>query len=302
VAALVVFHGSVALAFAVAFGVSAATQLFNPAVSSLVPDLVAEDEIVTANSALWTAAVLAQIVLAPAAGILIATAGVAPAFAVNSISFTLSALVLRGLGGDGPSVGGDWRSLSGGFQAVRRHPLLRRLAVVQGLAALSAGATSGLLVVLAADWLHVGPSGFGILLAAIGVGAAAGPLLLRSRIRPGIRRWLFGPFLLRGAVDLILAGVPNAAVAAVALGFYGVGTSTGMVAYQSTLQTEVSSDVRGRVFVFFDVVWNVARLLSLGFGGAIADAIGIRVVYAIGGVLLIAAAGLGSLGRASAVK
>ena len=49
----------------------------------------------------------------------------------------------------------------------------------QVAAAFSAGATSGLLVVLAADWLRIGPAGFGLLLAAIVVGAATGPLLLR---------------------------------------------------------------------------------------------------------------------------
>ncbi len=48
------------------------------------------------------------------------------------------------------------------------YPLLSRLAVVQVLASLSAGATGGLLVVLADDWMGVGASGFGFLLAAIG--------------------------------------------------------------------------------------------------------------------------------------
>lgn len=75
-----------------------------------------------------------------------------------------------------------------GVQAVRADPLLTRLAVVQVLASLSAGATSGLLVVLAERWLDVGPSGFGFLLASIGAGAATGPLLLRRFVRAGNKR------------------------------------------------------------------------------------------------------------------
>lgn len=79
VSVLVVSHSTVATAFAVAFGLSAATLLFNPAAAaSLVPEVVEDDELVAANSALWTTAVASQIVLAPLAGAVIAAFGSAP--------------------------------------------------------------------------------------------------------------------------------------------------------------------------------------------------------------------------------
>jgi hypothetical protein len=142
-----------------------------------------------------------------------------------------------------------------GWNAVRRDSLLGRLAAVQVLAALSAGATSGLLVVLASERLHVGASGFGILLACIGVGAALGPTVLGRFIRPGHRGWLFGPYALRGGVDLALAASTSPVLAGGALGLYGVGTSTGMVAYQSSVQARVPAATRGRTFALFDVLW-----------------------------------------------
>ncbi len=293
VAALAVVHGSLALAFVVAFGISTGSVLFNPAASSLTPELVEDDELVTANAALWTVAVIAQIAFAPVAGLLIATIGVGPAFAINAASFVGSALLLRRLdAGTRPATiaARSWEAITAGAAVVRTHPLLRRLALAQLLAALSAGATSGLLVVLASDSLHVGPSGFGLLLGAIGIGAAAGPLLLSTRIRPNQRRWLFGPFAVRGAVDFVLAGVSSPVAAGGALALYGVGTSTGMIAYQSTLQSEAPTQTRGRVFALFDILWNGARLVSLGIGGVMADAIGVRSVYVLGGVLLSAAA------------
>ncbi len=48
--------------------------------------------------------------------------------------------------------------------------LLRALAAAQALAALSAGATSALLVVLAAQRLHASGGGYGLLLAAVAAG------------------------------------------------------------------------------------------------------------------------------------
>lgn len=121
-----------------------------------------------------------------------------------------------------------WSGVVEGIHTVRRYPLLARLAVVQVLASLSAGATSGLLVVLAERRLGVGPSGFRLLFAAIRIGAAMGPLLLRRFVRPADRRWLFGRYGVRGGVDLTLAAVTNPVMAGAALGIYGVSTSTGM--------------------------------------------------------------------------
>jgi predicted MFS family arabinose efflux permease len=54
--------------------------------------------------------------------------------------------------------------------------------------------------------------------------------------------------------------------------------------------------VRGRVFSFYDVVWQSARLLSIGLGGVLADKVGISAVSLLGAALL-AAAGMLGLGR-----
>ena len=290
---------SVVVAYSVAFGLSALTQLFNPAVSATLPDVVEADELVDANAALWTVAVLVQTILAPLAGLLIAAYGTPLAFSLNAASYLVSAALLSTLRAGrarGALPGGGWRAMAEGARAVRRHPLLARLAIVQVLAALSAGATGGLLVVLATRRLGVGPAGFGVLLGAIGLGAALGPLLLRRFIRAGDRRWLFGPYAVRGGVDLTLATVSTPVAAAPVLVLYGIGTSTGMIAYQSTLQREVPSEVRGRAFVLYDMLWNASRLVSLGAGGALADLLGVQVVYLIGGVLLLAAWAVGWTG------
>lgn len=296
VAALAVFDSSLALAYVVAFGLSCGTVAFNPAASSLLPDVVDDDDLVDANAALWTVAVLAQIVLAPTAGVVIAAVGVPAAFGINAASYVISALLLVGLRTGrtaAPRTQSGWAAMSAGISAVRSVALLRRLAIVQVLASLSAGATSGLLVVFAADRLALGPSGFGLLIAAIGIGAALGPTLFRTRIKPGDRRWLFGPFAVRGGADLALAATTSPLLAGAGLAAYGMSTSTGMVAYQSTLQTAVPAEVRGRAFALYDVLWNAARLVSLGLGALLADTIGIRAVYVVGGLLLLAAAAVG---------
>jgi MFS family permease len=283
-----------AAVYAVAFGLAAGAVFFNPAAASVLPSVVADDELVAANSGLWSAAVISQIALAPLAGTVVAVWGVAPAFLVNAASFAVSAFALAGLRSPrllAPLAAGRWRQqLVDGARLLTRVPLLRLLAITQLLAALSAGATSALLVVLAGRRLHVGPDGFGLLLAAIGVGAAIGPLLLaRLTSNPRQPALVFGPYLLRGLVDQVLGATRSLPLALGALTAYGVGTSTGMVTYNALLQTEVAAEARGRVFAGFDLLWQTGRLTSLGLGGIAADILGVQAVYQLGGALLLIA-------------
>jgi MFS family permease len=294
---LAVFGHNLAVIYAAAFGLSVGTAFFNPAAASLLPSVVDRDDMVDANSALWSAAVFSQIALAPLAGALVAFAGAGPAFLLNAASFVVSAALLRGLPLAVSTSGAPRRRMADvaeGLRIIRSSRLLNTLAGVQALAALSAGATSALLVVLAERHLHVGAGRFGLLIAAIGVGAGLGPLMLRRLIadprRPAV---LFGPYLLRGGVDLALSATSNFGLAMAALGVYGVGTSTGMVTYNSLLQTTVPDRLRGRVFAFYDVVWQSSRLVSIAAGGMLADAFGIGAVYVFGGALLFAAGALG---------
>lgn len=297
-ASLAVWHGSPLAVYAAAFGMSVGAVFFNPSAGSVLPALVRRDALVAANSGIWTAAVLSQVALAPLAGLVVTVFGYGPAFAVNAASYAVSAVVLRGLvvPGQVPRLQRRrlWTEARDGVRALTGHRLLRALAVGQLLAALSAGATSALLVVLAEDHLGVSGGGYGLLLGAIGIGAALGPLMLLRLIRdPSRPLFVFLPFGLRGVVDLVLAAVTSLPAAAGALVVYGVGTSTGAVTFNSMLQAETPDHVRGRIFATMDVLWQGGRLVSLGVGGVLADQYGIQVVYYLGGALLLAAAATG---------
>src|SRR3546814_15611364 len=111
--------------------------MFNPAAGSLLPDIVSDDEVVAANSAMWTAAVTGQIALAPIAGFVIAAWGVEVAFAINAATFAASALLLTWLRAGrtraDPEVPGR-PGVPGRARAGRATPPPARLAVGQVLA------------------------------------------------------------------------------------------------------------------------------------------------------------------------
>jgi len=304
--ALALWHDSTPVAYAVAFGLSVGQVFFSPAAQSLLPSVVADDELVAANSGIWTAAVISQILVAPVAALLAVNVGFGPAFAINAVSFALSAAVLRGLREPARApavhVSSIFAHARAGLAALAALPLLKALALGQFLAALSAGATSALLVVLAQDRLG-GGQGFGVLVAAIGVGATLGPLLLLRRITdPRRPLFVFGPYAVRGLVDLVLTVVTTVPLAAGALLFYGLSTSTGNVTFNSLIQFRVPEDLRGRAFSGFDMLWQTGRLFSLLGGGLLADAVGIRAVYLLGGLLLLFAATVRSIAARTAAR
>jgi hypothetical protein len=79
------------LGICAAFAMSAASAFFSPAAGAALPALADEQELIAGNSGIWTAAVISQIVLAPAAGAMVAALGYGPAFWVNAASFAASA-------------------------------------------------------------------------------------------------------------------------------------------------------------------------------------------------------------------
>ncbi len=111
---------------------------------------------------------------------------------------------------------------------------------------------------------------------------------------------MFGPYAVRGLVDLVLATVTSLPLAAAALVVYGLSTSTSNVTFTSLVQSRVPDQLRERAFAGFDMLWQTGRTLSLLGGGLLADLAGTRAVYLLGGLLLLAAAAVGAAGARAA--
>lgn len=279
--------------YAIVTLLTAAGTFFNPALSATLPTLLDADDLLAANSVSWSTGRFVQIIGAAVALGVIETVGAEAAFVFNACTFLVSALLLLLL----PVPPGrkvearGWRGFvldaREGLRFARRDRFVSRLVVVQALASLSVGATSALLVVLAQEHYHLPPGGFGSFILAIGVGALIGPFLLGLLARDYRHpRWLFGPYVIRGIGDVLLAVATAPPLAWLLLFIYGLNTSSGMVVYQTWVQRQVPDAMRGRVFTWLDVVWNVMKVISLGLGGWLAERMSVEVVYYIGGTML----------------
>ncbi|TMB81452.1 MAG: MFS transporter, partial [Chloroflexi bacterium] len=84
------------LVYVLAFAVATVSILFRPAKNAIVPLVVDEPDLVTANSAITVTETLADLLGYPAAGLLVAALGslIGAAFAVDSATYIVSALLL----------------------------------------------------------------------------------------------------------------------------------------------------------------------------------------------------------------
>jgi len=303
-----VFASNVTAIYALAMLIAIATTFFRPTVQAVIPAIVKENELLAANSVAWSTEQLVQIIGSAIAGGLILFIGPKAAFVFNAGTFLFSALMISTM--QVPEVSlpesekKGWRLYLGemrdGLKYALKDAFVSRFIIVQMIASLAVGGTSALLVVLSQKHLKLAPAGFSTLLLVIGIGALLGPFLLGLFTQNYKNmKLLFVPYVIRGIGDILIALVASYPFALFLLFVYGLNTSTGMVVNNSIMQSTVPDRVKGRVFTLMDMAWSIMEIASIGLAGLLADAIGIRAVYYLGGSLLIFAGilGLVLLGR-----
>jgi MFS family permease len=294
-AAALALEPKFSVALVVAAVLALGTSWFSPTSGALIPRLVDDEVVPSANALQWTAGVALQLIAAPVGGLLFTAASARIAFAVNAVSFVISAVILADLPAQRAlaAATGPWRQLPEALRAVATVPVLAPLLVMQGLAALAVGATSALLVVLAESAYGLGGTGYGAWLAVVGLGALVGPLVVPLVARVDPRRTVPGAYVVRGVGDVGLGLLGNGAAGGAFLFVYGLNTSSGTVSFQTLVQKAVPAGLRGRAFALLDVVWQSGRLISIAIGGALASLVGIRALFVAGGCLLLLAGALG---------
>jgi dTMP kinase len=112
--------------------------------------------------------------------------------------------------------------------------------------------------------VHAGPSGFGLLLAALGTGVAVGVLTLSSVQRHLPKRRIF-PLAVTGAGAALMVGasMSSLALTMVFIGVMGVCAGAVYVVGFTILQEGVEDDLRGRIFATLYTLVRFCLLLAL---------------------------------------
>ncbi|MFI5914412.1 MFS transporter [Dactylosporangium sp. NPDC051541] len=212
-----------ALLLALTFALGCGMAMTNPTYQAVIPELVPRDQLPSAAALGSISVNLARAVGPAIAGVLIAHTGVAAVFGLNAATFLAFAVVLflwRRPRADDPAHRPEpfLAALRAGGRYVRHSPALRRFLLRIQLFVLPAVALWALLPVFASQRLHMGAGGYGLLLAALGVGAVLGALVLpRLRTALSDNQMLAVGSLIYAAALAAVALVHVPAVAVIAL-------------------------------------------------------------------------------------
>ena len=290
---------------------------FNPAESALLPRLVGEERLVSANALNALNDNLGRLVGPALGGVLYATGGLGTLIVVDAASFVVSAGCIAAIRATTRPERSDvtsnqtsairrvldeWRA---GLHLIRGEPALGTIFLAFSIGLLGEGTFEVGIVPLAVTVLGGGAEVLGLLLSAQALGgivAGAGIARASAVVAP---RLLFGGGLIGiGLIDLGLANAahltpPGVSPLVLASGFMvlaGFPAVASFAAGNGLVQSLTPDVFRGRVFGALEAVSGVATLLGLALGGLAIDSVGVVPVLSVGAMMWIAG-GLVALAR-----
>lgn len=283
------------MVLAAALGVIAAFDI--PLRQSFIVDLVGKDDLMNAI-ALNTSVFNASRVLGPVvAGLLIGPLGVAACFFINGLSYLAVLGGLLAMTAPRSAVRGPWSSTWTDLREIvvfiHASRLVRTLIGLTAVLSIFGFQLVTLMPVFARDVLAVGATGYGMLMASLGIGAMCGALgvaVFSRRIRKG-------PTMLVGGtafgVLVALFGLSPVFALSLALGaLTGFAMIVNNALTNTMIQTAVPDALRGRVMGLYSFVFVGMAPLGAFQAGWVAEHFGAPVAVGIGGVISAAAVGV----------
>ena len=273
------------MVLAVGFGIVNAFDI--PARQAFLVDLVGRDDLMSAialNSSMFNAA---RIVGPAVAGVLIGAAGVAMCFFLNGVSYiaVIASLLAMRLPPFAPRPAtAAWEGFRAGVRFIRSDARVLALVVLVAVFSVFGFPFLVLMPVVARDVLHTNARGYGVLMAAVGVGAMLGALALATRGR----RVRQGPALLEGGAAfgvllVLFATARTFATALLLLALAGCAMIVTTALANTMLQTIVPDELRGRVMAFYAFVFVGMAPLGAFQAGLLAEHTTAPFAIAVGG-------------------
>ncbi|MFG3064993.1 MFS transporter [Streptomyces sp. NPDC048231] len=274
---------------------TAAATFDQPARQALIPAMVPRERLVEAFALLNPSRELAILVGPAFAGVLIAVGGPGTVYVFDAVTYAALVVVLALLRVPPLAGGGERRSLLGslreGVRYVAERPVVWQLMGLD-MTATVFGAYRVLLPAFAADVLHVGATGYGLLSAAPSAGALIGSVWVFRLVRTARA----GRIVLWGtaAYGLVVVGLaqsrtfPVAVAMALAL---GAADAVATTVRHAAVQVETPDELRGRVSAIYQMCSRGGPAIGDSVMGLAAGALGPVLALTLGGLVPAAVSG-----------
>jgi MFS family permease len=287
VATIVTGNVNIAVVLAALFVLGTAETFADSASSTLIPGLVAREDLGIANARMQGAFLLTNQLLTPPIGAFLFAVGMALPFATNAAAFALGALlvsrVVTSSRNELREQGSLREEMVEGIRWLVAHPPMRTLALTIFAFNVTYGAAWSVLVLYALERLGMNEVGFGLLTTAIAVGGVAGTVSY-GRLE---RRFALGDIMRVGLMietgtHLVLALTTSPAVALGTLVIFGAHASVWGTTSTVVRQRAVPDELLGRVGGVYRVAIMGGLVIGTPLGGLLASGFGITAPFWFG--------------------
>ncbi|MGH2962818.1 MAG: MFS transporter [Solirubrobacterales bacterium] len=284
--------------YVVVFGRGLVNAIDYPTRQAFVMEMVGAGRVVNAVSLNSVLIHSARITGPALAGVLIATVGVEPCFALNAASFAVMivALMRMDAGELRPAVRPERQSgaVRAGLRYVRATPQLWIPLGLMAIVGTLGFNFQAILPLLARFSFEGGASAYAALVSAMGIGAVVGALTngARGSVTPAL---MVGAAVGFGALALLAAGAPSIGLELLVLAPLGAASVILAASVNSALQLASEPAMRGRVMALYSVVFLGTTPIGAPLAGWLSEQLDPRAALVMAGVAALVGALLARL-------
>jgi MFS transporter, DHA3 family, macrolide efflux protein len=272
---------------------SCVSAFFGPAQQVTIRTTVPANGLISANALMQIAFMGMRIVGPATAGTVAATFGPGTCYAIDVVSFVISAALIGSVtirrpvaaASSGQETSSNrihaiWRDMSQGVNFIFHHAAVLFVVLAMAAGLFTIGCFGPLIAIYVRDTLHASARLFGVISASVGVGLLVGT----QAVRRLAARFSSDALVLSGLAGIgagvfLLGAVPHTAAALAGTLIIGFAFAGIMVPAQTLIQRETPQDMIGRVSSTNISVAFLAQIIGLVLSGVLADRLGVRAVF-----------------------
>jgi MFS transporter, DHA3 family, macrolide efflux protein len=289
---------------------SCVSSFFAPAQSVTIRSHVPPNGLMSANALMQMAMMGTRVIGPAAAGALVAAFGPNVCYAIDFVSFLVSAALISSVAilraasparaareeSTNSKVHAVFHEMGEGMRFIVHHAAISFVVMAMAAGMFVMGCFGPLIAVYVRDWLHAKAGVFGLVSAMVGAGMMAGmPVVRRLSGSLSSATLVLGGLAGIGLGALMLGAftfVPTAMLGCFTLGFTFAGV---IVPAQTLMQQETPPALVGRISSTMMSVVFFAQVIGLALSGFLAQALGVRAVFFLCAALAWALTGAGKL-------
>jgi MFS family permease len=294
---------SIWIFMAILIGVGCCEVIFDMSAQAFLPQIVPDHLLEKANGRLSSLELITNTFIGLPLGAWAFVLAIGVPFGVNAASFALAALLVASIripSAKTPEANSEElrnsfkADLTEGLQWLWSNKLIRTLAIMLGIANMTAMFGEAIFVKYAAVELGVTGRAYGFLLALTAIGSILGGLLGdKIAKRFGIAQSIVYSYFVFGFVGIIYFFMPNIWAVAIAASFMGLAGTTWNVVTVSLRQRVIPTELFGRVNSVYRFIGTGSIGIGALIGGQIAYSTNLRMPFLVAAIIGLGALAIG---------